>query len=220
MPADSDEYSSSKRGRKKKDRADREEKKSRHHQAPESEQPSVENVPSVEEVCETHELNDVGIEYTTENYENLVTQKMFSSYVRPILQKENSKAPSSKVSLLVAAKWREFCEENPNLREEDPIGGPTNEPEAELENSEEEQEEELEYQPKPSRSRASRGAAKKEESDDNELDDDEDEPKKRSSARNVTKRGRKQKVPTLKIKFGKKKNQSSDEEKVKNEIRS
>jgi chromodomain-helicase-DNA-binding protein 4 len=211
---DSDDYSSSKRGRKKKDRADREEKKSsRHHQVPESEQLSVENVPSVDEVCETHDLNDVEIEFTEEHYQNLVTQKMFSSYVRPIIQKENSRAQSTKVSLLVAAKWREFCEQNPNLRDEDPIGGTSNDPEAEQENSAEEPEE-LEYQPKPSRSRASRGAAKKEESDDNEIDDDDDEPKKRSSARNVAKRGKKQKVPTLKIKFGKKKNQSSDEEKV------
>lgn len=108
--------------------------------------------------------------------------------------------------MLTAAKWREFMEENPNLQdEEDPIA------EAEAEKSEEEEEEEpeLEYQPKPSRSR--RGAEKQEEPEESEEDDGK--KKKRPSGR-ASKKGRKQKVPTLKIKFGKKKDQSSDEEKV------
>lgn len=132
-----------------------------------------------------------------------MTYKMFTQHVRPILQKENPKAPSSKIMMLTAAKWREFCEENPNLKEEEPEGEKSEEEE------EEEEEPELEYQPKPSRSR--RGAEKQEEPE--ESDEDDNKRKKRGTVR-VSKKGRK-KVPTLKIKFGKKKDQSSDEEKVK-----
>lgn len=134
---------------------------------------------------------------------------MFTQFVRPILQKENPKAASSKIMMLTAAKWREFCEENPNLQddvEEDPIAEKSDKSDEEEE--EEEVEPELEYQPKPSRSR--RAAEKEETPDESE---EEDKKKKRSTARS-SKRGRKQKVPTLKIKFGKKKDQSSDEEKV------
>lgn len=133
---------------------------------------------------------------------------MFTQFVRPILQKENPKAASSKIMMLTAAKWREFCEENPNLQddvEEDPIAEKSDKSDEE---EEEEVEPELEYQPKPSRSR--RAAEKEETPDESE---EEDKKKKRSTARS-SKRGRKQKVPTLKIKFGKKKDQSSDEEKV------
>lgn len=130
---------------------------------------------------------------------------MFTQFVKPILQKENTKAASSKLMMLIAAKWREFCEENPNLRE-DPA---EEEPEVEKSEEEEEEEPELEYQPKPSRSR--RGAEKQE---DPEESDEDDVKKKKKSAARSGKRGRKQKVPTLKIKFGKKKDQSSDEEKV------
>ena len=136
---------------------------------------------------------------------------MFTQFVRPILQKENPKAPTSKIMMLTAAKWREFCEENPNLKEEEEE--PAAEPEAEKSEEEEEEEEEepeLEYQPKPSRSR--RIAEKQEEPE--ESDEDDNKRKKRGTVR-AGKKGKKQKVPTLKIKFGKKKDQSSDEEKVK-----
>lgn len=102
-------------------------------------------MPTIEEVCSTFELTDVDIEYTESDYQNLVTYKMFQQHVRPILQKENPKVPMSKLMMLVAAKWREFCEENPNLQPE--------------ENREEEEEEQVvrsrspQYIPKPSRSR-------------------------------------------------------------------
>lgn len=148
-------------------------------------------------------MNDVDIEYTESHYQNLVTYKMFTQHVRPVLQKENPKAPSSKIMMLCAAKWREFTEENPNLNDEE---------EDEAEKSEEEEEEpELEYQPKPSRSR--RAAEKAQEEPEEEEEEDDSKKKKRGNARS-NKRGKKPKVPTLKIKFGKKKDQSSDEEKV------
>lgn len=102
-------------------------------------------MPTIEEVCSTFDLTDVDIEYTENDYQNLVTYKMFQQHVRPILQKENPKVPMSKLMMLVAAKWREFCEENPNLQTE--------------ENREDEDEEQVvrsrspQYIPKPSRSR-------------------------------------------------------------------
>lgn len=164
----------------------------------------------MEQVCEQLDLNDVDIEYTESQFQNLMNYKMFTQFVRPILQKENAKASSSKIMMLTAAKWREFCEENPNLREEGEEE-PAAEKSEKSEEEEEEDEPELEYQPKPSRSR--RAAEKQEEPEDS--DEDDAKKKKRSSTARSSKRGRKQKVvPTLKIKFGKKKDQSSDEEKV------
>ena len=99
-------------------------------------------MPSVTEVCTKLDLKDVEIEYNDTHYQNLVTYKMFQAHVRPILQKENGRAAMSKLMMLVAAKWREFCEQNPNLQVEE-----TEEPAAEPD---------LEYLPKPSRSRSGR----------------------------------------------------------------
>lgn len=203
--AESDDHSG-KRGRKKKER-DREEKSSkssRHHRKEEPEEP-IADTPSVDEVCAQLDLTDVDIAFTESHYQSLETYKMFTQFVKPILQKENSKAPSSKLMMLIAAKWREFCEENPNSRDDPEEAEPEVEKSADEE--EEEEEPELEYQPKPSRSR--RAAEKLQEPE--ESDEDDSKKKKKSAARSA-KRGRKQKVPTLKIKFGKKKDQSSDEE--------
>lgn len=48
-------------------------------------------MPSVEEVCQTFGLQDVNIEYTDADYQNLTTYKLFQQHVRPILAKENPK---------------------------------------------------------------------------------------------------------------------------------
>lgn len=161
----------------------------------------------MDEVCEQLDLKNVDITYNDGHYQNLVTYKMFTQFVRPILQKENPKAPSSKLMMLIAAKWREFCEENPNLRDEE--GEQEEKSEEEEEDATEEQE--VEYQRKPSRSRASKVDKHEEVVEE---DSDDDKRKKRSSVRVSNKKGKKQKVPTLKIRFGKKKDASSDEEKV------
>lgn len=50
-------------------------------------------MPSVEEVCQTFGLQDVSIEYTDVDYQNLTTYKLFQQHVRPILAKENPKVP-------------------------------------------------------------------------------------------------------------------------------
>jgi chromodomain-helicase-DNA-binding protein 4 len=169
---------------------------------------------SVEEVCAQLDLKDTNFEYEESHYQSLVTYKMFTQFMRPILQKENPKAASSKLMMLVAAKWREFCEENPSFKEpeeeneEEDAEKSAEEKEA---SSEEEEPLESEYQPKPSRSRGTKAVEKRVEAE--ESDDDDKRNKKRSTTRS-SKRGKKQKVPTLKIRFGKKKDASSDEEKV------
>lgn len=103
------------------------------------------DMPTIEEVCSTFDLTDVKMDYTENDYQNLITYKVFQQHVRPILQKENPKVPMSKLMMLVAAKWREFSEINPNLQTE----------EQQSKNDEESPPRSPEYQPKPSRSRSS-----------------------------------------------------------------
>uniref|UniRef100_A0A8D8MGQ8 Chromodomain-helicase-DNA-binding protein Mi-2 homolog n=2 Tax=Culex pipiens TaxID=7175 RepID=A0A8D8MGQ8_CULPI len=167
------------------------------------------NMPSIEEVCSTFDLTDVKIEYSDEDYDNLTTYKAFIAHVRPILGKENPKVPISKLMMLVAAKWREFSEENPNLQGE---GG-------EEDKQDEEPPASPEYVPKSSRSR---NKTEKRDDDmiyDDEDDEDEEELERERSRKkgkkgggSSAKKGKKPKVPTLKIKFGKRKNASSEED--------
>ncbi|XP_024084977.1 chromodomain-helicase-DNA-binding protein Mi-2 homolog isoform X4 [Cimex lectularius] len=155
-------------------------------------------VPSVQEVCNLFGLTDVDIEYTEEDYLNLTTYKLFQQHVRPLLAKDNPKVPIGKMMMLVAAKWRDFCNSNPN----------TEPPE-----QEQEMEAESEYT-KPSRSAR---AAKVCQNDEMEEDDDVEEKGKKKRSGRKKSSGKKSappantKVPTLKIKIGKRK-QNSDEE--------
>lgn len=48
-------------------------------------------MPSVEEVCSSYGLNDVKIQYTEADYQNLTNYKFFQQHIRPILAKENPK---------------------------------------------------------------------------------------------------------------------------------
>lgn len=73
-------------------------------------------MPSVEDICSALNVMDVAIEYTEADINNLTTYKAFAQHVRPILQKENPKIPAPKVMMLVAAKWREFCDAHPNIQ--------------------------------------------------------------------------------------------------------
>lgn len=129
-------------------------------------------MPTIEEVCNSFDLTDVDIEFTDEDFQVLTTYKLFQQHVRPILQKENPKVPMSKLMMLVAAKWREFSESNPNLQEDarEDDESPPRSPE---------------YTPKPSRSRSSRTAEKNDDYDDEEEDDEEPEVKSKRSKRNT-----------------------------------
>lgn len=148
-------------------------------------------MPTIEEVCSTFALTDVAIEYSDADFQNLTTYKLFQQHVRPLLAKENPKVPMSKLMMLVAAKWRDFSEMNPHTQ-----------PEVEVSSQSVDEE---------SRSvRANRSAVVQ---DDDEEDDDEDSDRKKKSRSSRAKKGKKaSKVPTLKIKLGKRKRGSSDEE--------
>ncbi|XP_055856577.1 chromodomain-helicase-DNA-binding protein Mi-2 homolog isoform X2 [Episyrphus balteatus] len=181
------EYPTTKRGRKRKD--------AEKAAAKEKEASSSSGMPSVEDVCTAFNVTDVEIEYTDSDMQTLTSYKLFQQHVRPILQKENAKVPAPKLMMLVAAKWRDFCEVNPNIQNE---------------TSRDDEE--------PRSSRSSRN----EKPDDifeeeEEEEEEEQEPDQRSRrnkrGRNASKKGRKSgKVPTLKIKFGKRKHQSSDDD--------
>ncbi|XP_066907569.1 chromodomain-helicase-DNA-binding protein Mi-2 homolog [Halyomorpha halys] len=162
-------------------------------------QDSSGGVPSVEEVCSLFGLTDVQIDYTEDDYQNLTTYKLFQQHVRPILAKDNQKVPIGKMMMLVAAKWRDFCNSNPNAQQEP-------DPEAS---------EEQEYS-KPTRTRPSRVSTTQ---NDDEDDDEADERgRKKRSGRSKKSSGKKSappattKVPTLKIKIGKRKQNSDEEE--------
>ncbi|XP_021937675.1 chromodomain-helicase-DNA-binding protein Mi-2 homolog isoform X5 [Zootermopsis nevadensis] len=168
-------------------------------------QDSNSGMPTVEEVCMTFGLTDVDVEYTEADFQNLTTYKLFQQHVRPLLGKENPKVPMSKLMMLVAAKWRDFTNINPNTEQE---------PEPMAEDS---------YARKTSRSRPSKDSSKAE-SDLAGLDDDDDEEReekikkkrgrsgKKSSTAGGSSKKSTSKVPTLKIKLGKRKRGSSEDE--------
>lgn len=152
-------------------------------------------MPTIAEVCSTFGLVDVDLEYSESDFQSLTTYKLFQQHVRPLLAKENPKVPMSKLMMLVAAKWREFSNINPNLQTESGEGSTA---------------ETSEYS-RPSRpSRVSKEKEKEPEEEEEEEDDDDDSKKgKKRSSR--AKKGAKKttKVPTLKIKLGKRKRGSS-----------
>lgn len=161
-------------------------------------------MPTIEEVCTTFGLTDVQMDYTENDFQNLTTYKLFQQHVRPLLAKENPKVPMSKLMMLVAAKWREFSEMNPHTQSEN--------------ESQTTQSESTNDYSKPRRSTsANQSKAESEAFDDDEDEEDEDERdknKKKRSSRNNKKTNKKSatKVPTLKIKLGKRKRGSSEEE--------
>ncbi|XP_023225799.1 chromodomain-helicase-DNA-binding protein Mi-2 homolog [Centruroides sculpturatus] len=66
------------------------------------------------EICEEMGLQDVELEYTEADYQNLTNYKLFSQHIRPIIAKANPKIAISKMVTLISAKWREFLDNNPN----------------------------------------------------------------------------------------------------------
>lgn len=106
----------------------------------------------------------------------------------------------SKLMMLVAAKWREFSNINPNLQSE---------------NNESTINTSVEDYPKSSRPRAVKEKPDSEvfdDEDDDEFDDDDGKAKKKRSGRGKKSSKKASKVPTLKIKLGKRKRGSSEEE--------
>merc|ERR1711976_315650 len=100
--------------------------------------PANDETPSVEEVCENFGLNDVDLEYSDADYQNLTTYKLFQKTYRSRIQSANPKVPQPKLMMLLAAKWREF----------QALGSEANEGGEEEEEEEEEVEEEEEEKPR------------------------------------------------------------------------
>ncbi|XP_025415393.1 chromodomain-helicase-DNA-binding protein Mi-2 homolog isoform X3 [Sipha flava] len=180
---------------------------SKHHQPSTSQDNNGTGMPSVEEVCQTFGLQDVSIEYTDADYQNLTTYKLFQQHVRPILAKENPKVVIAKMMMLVSAKYRDFCQQNPHQEQPDF---------------------ELEYQPKSSTSKHKVCEVKSRSVDElDELEEEEEEVEveekkskkrsnrgKRSGGSGGNKRnsqGSTSKVPTLKIRLGKRKQDDDGE---------
>ena len=94
----------------------------------------------------------------------------------------------SKLMMLVAAKWRDFSESNPHTQPEIDVSVQSVDDESR-------------------NARSNRSAVAQ---DEEEEDDDEDSDRKKKSRNSRTKKGKKtSKVPTLKIKLGKRKRGSS-----------
>jgi hypothetical protein len=66
-----------------------------------------------EEVCAKHNLNNISVDYTDDNFRMWTSYKLFADNVRPLLCKENPKVSMTKLVQLVSAKWREFLSLNP-----------------------------------------------------------------------------------------------------------
>ncbi|XP_015590337.1 chromodomain-helicase-DNA-binding protein Mi-2 homolog isoform X3 [Cephus cinctus] len=186
---DDSDYASNRKSRKSSSR------KSSSHNTPSNQgggQEPTTGMPTIEEVCSTFGLTDVQIEYSDADFQNLTTYKLFQQHVRPLLAKENPKVPMSKLMMLVAAKWRDFSELNPHTQPDADVSSANIDDDSRS-------------------SRANRGVPVPEVDEEDEEDEDSDRKKKSRSSR--AKKGKKaSKVPTLKIKLGKRKRGSSDED--------
>ena len=172
-------------------------------------------MPTAQQVCEQWGLNDVDLEYTDVDYQNLTTFKLFQQTFRPRIQAENARVPMSKLMMLVAAKWREFTSLGKGENE-----GEQQEVEEEEEEVPEEDDDEEEV-PLSNRGRkggSRRGRKKKEEEEfdfEEEEDSDEGVTKRRGRGKSKSKgkgKGGGKSVPKLKIKLGRKKKGVSDTE--------
>merc|ERR1711899_282676 len=145
---------------------------------------SNDETPSVEEVCENFGLNDVDLEYSEADYQNLTTYKMFQQAYRSRIQSNNPKVPQPKLMMLLAAKWREF---QASGAEAEAAEAP--EEEAEEDEPEEEEEEEVEEE-KPRGRGQRRSRAKKVVEEVYDFEEEEDDDDRRSSNK---KKGKKKK---------------------------
>merc|ERR1711934_645236 len=75
---------------------------------PEQNEQANEDMPTVAELCENYRLNDVDLEYSDADYQNLTTYKLFQQTYSTRIKGANPKHPTPKIMMLLAAKWREF----------------------------------------------------------------------------------------------------------------
>ena len=55
-------------------------------------------------------ITNIDIQYTDEDFQNLVTYKLFNQHIRPMLLEKNPKLVMYKMVGVIGAKWREFIE--------------------------------------------------------------------------------------------------------------
>ncbi|XP_064459559.1 chromodomain-helicase-DNA-binding protein Mi-2 homolog isoform X3 [Ornithodoros turicata] len=77
-------------------------------------EPEQEKHKSSTEVCQELGLQDVPMEYSDTDYQNLTSYKLFSQHVRPLVTRANPKIAMAKIVLLISAKWHEFLRDHPN----------------------------------------------------------------------------------------------------------
>lgn len=65
---------------------------------------------SSKQLCEDYGITDVEFEYTPEDFQNLITYKLFNQHIRPMILEKNPKLVMYKMVSLIGAKWREFGE--------------------------------------------------------------------------------------------------------------
>ncbi|MFH4974282.1 hypothetical protein AB6A40_000991 [Gnathostoma spinigerum] len=66
---------------------------------------------STAELCTLLGVNDVKLEFTEEDYNNITNSKAFAAKVRPLLQAANPKVPFNKVQSVVTSKYKDYQEE-------------------------------------------------------------------------------------------------------------
>ena len=72
-------------------------------------------LPSVSDVCDNFGMNDVELDYTEADYQNLTTFKIFQQTYQSRIQGANPESPKPRLMMLLAAKWREFQAKNLNM---------------------------------------------------------------------------------------------------------
>ena len=121
-------------------------------------------------MCEQWGFNDVDLEYTDADFQNLTKFKLFQQTYRPRIQAENPKVPMSKLVMLVSAKLREFGSLAKGKAKE--AEEPVEEHEEEKEAQEDDDEEEVSLS---NRGRKSTGRVRKKKVGEEEDEDDNEE---------------------------------------------
>ena len=62
------------------------------------------------QLCQEMGITNIDIEYTPEDFQNLVTYKLFNQHIRPLLIEKNPRLVMYKMVSVIGAKWREFIE--------------------------------------------------------------------------------------------------------------
>ena len=65
-------------------------------------------------VAEELGINDVELEYSDDDFDNLTDFSAYTEHIRPLIAQDNSRVAHSKLNILLQAKWREFLDIHPD----------------------------------------------------------------------------------------------------------